>query len=84
MRSEVRDVHGPVTLRWRPHIAVERAARSTEDFIDAGVALVPSRRLDEGLAAEMSVTETLRCRGRASRETAFTSATPGRTTKPKR
>ncbi len=32
---------------------------STEDFIDAGVALVPSRRLDEGLAAEMSVTENI-------------------------
>jgi ribose transport system ATP-binding protein len=32
---------------------------STEDFIAAGVALVPSRRLEQGLASEMSVTENL-------------------------
>jgi ribose transport system ATP-binding protein len=40
-------------------IALDRRRSSTEQFIAAGVAFVPERRLHEGLAAEMSVAENL-------------------------
>ncbi|MBR7832599.1 sugar ABC transporter ATP-binding protein [Actinospica durhamensis] len=46
-----------------------RRRGSTQDFVAAGVAFVPERRLEEGLAGEMSVAENLtlpRVRGRGS------------------
>ena len=40
-------------------LALDRRRGSTEEFVRAGVAFVPERRLEEGLAGEMSVTENL-------------------------
>jgi ribose transport system ATP-binding protein len=49
---------GVLTVAGRPlHLRKRRA--SAEDFINAGVAFVAERRLEQGLAAEMSVTENL-------------------------
>ena len=51
-------------------LALERRRASTEEFVAAGVAFVPERRLEEGLAGEMSVAENLtlpRVRSRGSR-----------------
>jgi ribose transport system ATP-binding protein len=40
-------------------IALDRRRGSTEEFIAAGVAFVPERRLDQGLAAELSLADNL-------------------------
>ncbi len=40
-------------------IALDRRRGSTEEFIAAGVAFVPERRLDQGLAAELSLAANL-------------------------
>jgi ribose transport system ATP-binding protein len=40
-------------------IGMSRRRGSTEEFVQAGVGYVPERRLDEGLAAEMTVAENL-------------------------
>jgi ribose transport system ATP-binding protein len=40
-------------------ISLSRRRGSTEEFVQAGVGYVPERRLDEGLAAEMTVAENL-------------------------
>jgi len=53
-------------------ISLTSRRASTEEFVQAGVGYVPERRLDEGLAAEMSVAENLtlprvRSRGRRFR-----------------
>ena len=53
-------------------IALDRRRSSTEEFIAAGVAFVPERRLHEGLAADRSVAENvtlprIRRRGRRLR-----------------
>jgi ribose transport system ATP-binding protein len=48
-------------------LALERRRGSTEDFIAAGVAFVPARRLEEGLAGELTVADNMtlpRVRGR--------------------
>jgi len=49
---------GELTVRGR---AIDLAKRRgcTEEFVDAGVAFVAERRLDEGLAAELSVSDNL-------------------------
>jgi ribose transport system ATP-binding protein len=59
---------GELTVSGR-NITLSRRRASTEEFVRAGVGYVPERRLDEGLAAEMSVAENLtlprvRSRGR--------------------
>jgi len=59
---------GQLTVGGRS-IALGRRRASTEDFVRAGVGYVPERRLAEGLAAEMTVSENLtlprvRSRGR--------------------
>ncbi|HTY72643.1 MAG TPA: sugar ABC transporter ATP-binding protein [Actinomycetes bacterium] len=51
-------------------VALDRRRGSTEEFVDAGVALVPERRVEEGVALELSVAENLtlpRVRSRGSR-----------------
>ncbi len=40
-------------------LTLDRRRGSTEVFVDAGVAFVPERRLDEGLAGELSVADNL-------------------------
>jgi len=40
-------------------LALDRRRGSTEEFIAAGVAFVPERRLDQGLAAELSLADNL-------------------------
>jgi ribose transport system ATP-binding protein len=58
-------------LSVQDHVLVlERRRGSTEEFISAGVAFVPEGRLDEGLAAELSVAQNLtlpRIRARGGR-----------------
>jgi ribose transport system ATP-binding protein len=51
-------------------LVLDRRRGSTEEFISAGIAFVPEGRLDEGLAAELSVADNLtlpRVRQRGSR-----------------
>jgi ribose transport system ATP-binding protein len=51
-------------------IRLERRRASTEAFVAAGIGYVPERRLDEGLAAEMTVAENMtlpRVRGKGKR-----------------
>jgi ribose transport system ATP-binding protein len=60
---------GTLIVRDR-EIPLDRRRGSTEEFVDAGVAFVPERRLEEGLAGEMSVAENLtlpRVRSRGTR-----------------
>jgi ribose transport system ATP-binding protein len=58
-------------LSVQDHVLVlDRRRGSTEEFISAGVAFVPEGRLDEGLAAELSVAQNLtlpRIRARGGR-----------------
>jgi ribose transport system ATP-binding protein len=51
-------------------LALDRARGSTEEFVHAGVAFVPERRLEAGVAGELSVADNLtlpRVRSRGSR-----------------
>jgi ribose transport system ATP-binding protein len=51
-------------------LELDRRRASTEEFVAAGVGYLPERRLDEGLAGEMSVAENMtlpRVRGKGSR-----------------
>ncbi|WP_329549392.1 sugar ABC transporter ATP-binding protein [Streptomyces sp. NBC_01356] len=51
-------------------LALDRKRGCTEEFVDAGVAFVPERRLEAGVAGELSVADNLtlpRVRGRGSR-----------------
>ena len=60
---------GRLTVHDRA-IDLDRRRGSTEAFVQAGVAFVPERRLEEGLAGEMSVAENLtlpRVRSRGGR-----------------
>ena len=59
---------GSLVVRDR-RVSLSSRRASTEEFVRAGVGYVPERRLDEGLAAEMSVAENLtlpRVRSRGS------------------
>jgi ribose transport system ATP-binding protein len=49
---------GTLTIDGR-EIPLDRRRASTEEFLRSGVAFVPERRLEEGLAGEMSVAENL-------------------------
>ena len=49
---------GTLTIDGR-EIPLDRRQASTEAFVRSGVAFVPERRLEEGLAGEMSVAENL-------------------------
>jgi ribose transport system ATP-binding protein len=53
-----RAVSGELSVGGRA-ISLSRRRGSTEEFVQAGVGYVPERRLDEGLAAEMTVAENL-------------------------
>ena len=60
---------GTLTVDGR-ELPLDRRRGCTEEFVRAGVAFVPERRLEEGLAGELSVTENLtlpRVRGRGGR-----------------
>ncbi|MFE2427917.1 sugar ABC transporter ATP-binding protein [Streptomyces sp. NPDC059373] len=60
---------GTLSLHGRD-IALDRRRGCTEEFVDAGAAFVPERRLDAGVAGELSVSDNLtlpRVRRRGSR-----------------
>jgi ribose transport system ATP-binding protein len=67
-----RDARGGVLSVGATDLHLNRKRGSTEDFIRAGVAFVAERRLEQGLAADLTVTENLtlprvRSRGRMLR-----------------
>ncbi|MEV5529287.1 sugar ABC transporter ATP-binding protein [Streptomyces prunicolor] len=60
---------GTLSVHGR-ELALDRKRGCTEEFVDAGVAFVPERRLEAGVAGELSVADNLtlpRVRGRGGR-----------------
>ncbi|MFI6620550.1 sugar ABC transporter ATP-binding protein [Streptomyces sp. NPDC050528] len=60
---------GTLSVQGRD-LALDRRRGCTEEFVDAGVAFVPERRLEAGVAGELSVADNLtlpRMRGRGGR-----------------